>query len=80
MIPSIPQWGKGGPAAVSEPEVEEPFSEIESVHTWVEFQLLDRGFSMGQAAALVLAGADWHQATKLLDQDCSHERVVEILT
>jgi len=79
VIPSIPQRGKGTPA-VSEPEVQETFSEIESVHAWVELQLLDRGFSMEQAAALVQAGADWHRATDLLERDCSHERVVEILT
>ena len=80
MIPSIPQWGKGGPAAVSEPEPEDPFDEIERVHSMIETRLLVAGFSIEQAVAIWQAGADYHQALDMLDHDCSHERVVEILT
>ena len=47
---------------------------------WVERRFLALGFSPDQARDLRHAGADWHQAQRLLDQGCSLEHATQILT
>jgi hypothetical protein len=55
-------------------------TEKEIVDTWIEERFTSLGFTALQATLLRIAGADWHLAEKYLDQGCSHEHAVTILT
>lgn len=60
-------------------EPRQPTAE-EITRSWVEWQLRDLGFNDLQVEAMVDAGADWHEAHRLLDAGASHLTVVDLLT
>jgi hypothetical protein len=52
----------------------------ELVDSWVERRFLQLGFTPDQARDLRQAGADWHEAERLLDRGCTHQLATTILT
>lgn len=73
-------FGPGG-GAVSEAADTEPRrpDEFERVLSHREQMFRTLGFNLWQSASLAEAGADWHEAEKLLERTCPHETVLDLL-
>ena len=59
-------------------EVSEP-DEMDRVWDHVVKQMESLGFNPVQAISLADAGVDWHEAQRLLNKGCPHERAMHIL-
>lgn len=55
-------------------------SDDEKTLSWVEQQFRTLGFNELQAVALADAGADWHEAQRLIRSGCPYLTVVDLLT
>ena len=55
-------------------------SDDEKTLSWVEQQFRTLGFNELQAVALADAGADWHEAQRLIRSGCPFLTVVDLLT
>ena len=55
-------------------------SDDEKTLSWVEQQFRELGFNELQAVALAEAGADWHEAQRLLKSGCPFLTAVDLLT
>lgn len=63
-------------AAETEPRRPDEFERVLS-HREQMFRAL--GFNLWQSVSLAEAGADWHEAEKLLERTCPHETVLDLL-
>lgn len=54
-------------------------TEVEIVRSHVEERFRNLGFNTMQAEALADAGADWHDAERLIVRGCGHEIALDIL-
>lgn len=61
-----------------ETEARKP-TEVEIVRSHVEERFLELGFNVLQAEALADAGADWHEAERLIEKGCPHSTALDIL-
>lgn len=61
-----------------ETEARKP-TEVEIVRSHVEERFRNLGFNTMQAEALADAGADWHEAERLIVKGCDHEIALDIL-
>lgn len=68
------------PVTVSEQEQEEARIEIDAVVRHRLEQFRDLGFNLPQRKALIRAGADWHEAEKLLNAGCPLDIAFDILS
>ena len=55
-------------------------SDDEKTLSWVEQQFRTLGFNELQAVALADAGADWHEAQRLIRSGCPFLTAVDLLT
>lgn len=60
-------------------ELDLELREEERIEMWRQEQLARLGFNETEIESLLEAGADYHEAGRLLRRGCPHVRVVEIL-
>ena len=74
---SAPAYPQGDPG--DETDAREP-NDDERTLSWVEERFSELGFNDMQSVALAEAGADWHEAQRLIRGGCPVLTVVDLLT